>query len=124
MLTLTLTQSADGINRNNINLRLLDDNQLLKTAVTQLNLNISSRDLEEMRWYLEDFLQHTLDPAPLIAKRIEQRMAEIGVELFTAIFETTNDTRHIWAILSSQLDSSRIEIVTDKATTPTIPWEL
>lgn len=37
-------------------------------------------DVERLRWYLEDFLEFPLDPAPVIAGGVEQRLSEIGVE--------------------------------------------
>ena len=39
---------------------------------------LTPQDHENLRWYLKDSLQHTFEPAPTIAARIEARMAEIG----------------------------------------------
>jgi hypothetical protein len=43
---------------------------------------LNLQDQEDIRWYLEDYLQYPLEPAPKIAARIESRMAEPGAELF------------------------------------------
>jgi hypothetical protein len=48
---------------------------------------LSEQDQEDLRWYLEDYLQCPLDPAPKIAARIEQRLTEVGAELFHKVFE-------------------------------------
>ena len=45
-------------------------------------LTVSEQDLNDLPWYLEDYLQCPHDPAPKIAARIEQRVAQIGAELF------------------------------------------
>ena len=58
---------------------------------------MSEQDREDLRWYLEDHLQYPLDPAPKIAARIEGRIAEIGRDLFSRIFQSNDDARDLWA---------------------------
>ena len=77
-----------------------------------------------MRWYLEDYLQYPMDPAPAIAARIEERLAEIGAELFRAVFQANDDARDLWATLRVHLNETRIEIITGVAEATAIPWEL
>ncbi|MCK5109551.1 MAG: CHAT domain-containing protein, partial [Methanosarcinales archaeon] len=71
-----------------------------------------------------DFLQYPHDPAPRIAARIEERMAEIGTKLFKALFHSSDDARDLWAPLRARLNETRIEIVTKVAESTTLPWEL
>jgi hypothetical protein len=85
---------------------------------------VTEQDREDVRWYLEDFLQYPLDPAPRIARRIEQRMAEIGRELFNAVFHSNDDARDLWAALRPNLSDARVEIVTTVEEASLFPWEL
>ncbi|MEP7198657.1 MAG: CHAT domain-containing protein, partial [Chloroflexota bacterium] len=91
---------------------------------TRFTFTLSDQDREDLRWYLEDYLQYPLDPAPTIAARIEQRMKDIGVELFHHVFESSATAQRGWARLQPQLQDTRIEIITDVKEATTIPWEL
>src|SRR2546422_7287640 len=87
MLTLRLTQVAEGSDQHRVELALEGDGPR-HTAVSHFKFSVSEQDREDVRWYLEDYLQYPLDPAPKIAERIEERMAEIGGELFQSIFQS------------------------------------
>jgi len=91
---------------------------------TRFQFQLSPQDHEDIRWYLEDYLQYPLDPAPTIAARIEQRMQEIGIALFKNVFQSSDDARDLWAILRGKLSDTRVEIVTEVKEATTIPWEL
>ncbi|HEV7671577.1 MAG TPA: tetratricopeptide repeat protein [Thermoanaerobaculia bacterium] len=85
---------------------------------------VTPRDEEDLRWYLEDFLQYPEPPAPAIAKRIEGRLEEIGEELFRAVFHANEDARDLWSRVRERLPETRIEIATEVTEAGTIPWEL
>lgn len=85
---------------------------------------MSPQDGERIRWYLEDYLQFDEDPAPTIANRVEQLMAERGETLFRSIFEGLNEGVQLWALIEPHLSSTRIEITTGIAEATAIPWEL
>lgn len=85
---------------------------------------LSPQDQEDLRWYLEDYLQYPLDPAPVIAARIEKRIEEIGEELFRKVFESSETARRQWARLQDQLNDTRIEIIAEVQAATAIPWEL
>jgi len=91
---------------------------------TRFTFELSPQDQEDLRWYLEDYLQYPLDPAPTIAARIEARMRDIGAELFRNVFQSSEDARDLWAILRGALSDTRVEIVTEAKEATTIPWEL
>lgn len=95
-----------------------------RTAESTFAFSLSPQDEEDLRWYLEDFLQYPQEPAPAIARRVEGRMAEVGEELFKAVFQASDDARDLWAELRKRLPQTRIEIVTGVAEAATIPWEL
>ncbi len=123
MLTLRLTQVAEGPDQHRVDLRLEGDGAP-QTAVYRFKFAVSEQDREDVRWYLEDFLQYPLDPAPRIAARIERRMAEIGRDLFKGVFQSNDDARDLWAALRPELNDARVEIVTGVEAATTLPWEL
>jgi tetratricopeptide (TPR) repeat protein len=123
MLTLRLTQVAEGTDQHRVELALEGDGPR-QTAISRFKFAVSEQDREDVRWYLEDFLQYPLDPAPKIAARIEERMAELGRELFQGVFQSNEDARDLWAALRPKLNDARVEIVTGVEEATTLPWEL
>jgi hypothetical protein len=84
----------------------------------------SASDQERLRWYFEDYLQFPADPAPLLASGVEMRMAELGKELFAAVF-ASEDARDLWSRIRGRLDSVHVEILSDATRAGgTVPWEL
>ena len=123
MRILRLTQETLNDNQYRVRLRL-EDGGLPQEAVAEFSFEMSAQDPEDVRWYLEDYLQYPMDPAPAIAARIEARLAEIGETLFRALFQANDDARDLWATLRAQLNDTRIEIITGVAEATAIPWEL
>src|SRR4051812_44550439 len=123
MLQLRLTQHAVGEDRHRVEISLEGDGPR-RMAEATFSFHLSPQDEEGMRWYLEDFLQYPQAPAPMIAQRIEGRMAEMGTELFQAVFQANEDARNVWGRARERLPQTRIEIITGVAEAATIPWEL
>jgi tetratricopeptide (TPR) repeat protein len=119
-----LTQISRGEDRYRIEIALEGEGMPRQTAVCEFDFALSAQNREDLRWYLEDYLQYPQDPAPKIAARIENRMAELGTELFKAVFQANDDARDIWAVLRSQLNDTRVEIATGVEGATAIPWEL
>ena len=88
MPTLRLTQSTASQGAHRVQLDLDDDRGVL-SAVSTFSFQVSEQDREDLRWYLEDYLEYPIQPAPTIAQRVEQRMAELGSELFRSVFWST-----------------------------------
>lgn len=124
MLTLTLTQHAESQRDRYCVEVTLEGNGDRLTANSHFKLNVNLQDQEKIRWYLEDFLEYPQDPAPKIAANIEQRMTEIGVELFEKVFHANDDTRQVWEKVRHHISDTRVEIVTGVRDAATIPWEL
>jgi len=80
-----------------------------------------SEEQENLRWYLEDFLQSPYDPAPQFAARIQTRMHDIGIEIFKKVFESSEDARRLWRTVSPKLEDTRFEI--ECGAGEAIPWE-
>lgn len=124
MPTLRLTQRSEGQNRYHIQIALEVEGQSLQTANVSFDFAMKPQEREDMRWYLEDYLQYLHDPAQKIAERIQERMTEIGTELFENIFQRNDDARIMWTGLCSRLNDTQVEIVTDVQGATAIPWEL
>jgi len=124
MLTLRLTQFTEAEDKYRVEVALEGDGQPRQTATSRFDFKLSPQDHEDLRWYLEDYLQYPLDPAPTIAARIEQRMNGIGTDLFKAVFQSNDDARDLWATLRGQLNDARVEINTEVREATAIPWEL
>lgn len=123
MLQLRIQQHPEAEDRHRVEISLEGDGAR-RTAEAKLAFALSPQDEEDLRWYLEDFLQYPQEPAPTIARRIEERMAEVGAELFQAVFQADDDTRRIWSRVEERLPETRIEIISGVTEAATIPWEL
>lgn len=124
MQTLRLTQTTLGRNHYQTEISLEGDGVTHQTAKSTFHFKITKDDQERIRWYFEDYLQYPLDPNPKIAKRIESRMAEIGIMLFKSIFQPDGDEHDLCATLRSDLNNTRIEIASGVQEAVSIPWEL
>jgi hypothetical protein len=103
--------------------RLEDDGLAPIEVCSSFPFTLTAQDLEDLRWYLEEYAEFPYDPAPIIAARVEHRIAEIGNALFDAVFRSSNDARDLWAILRADLSDTRIEVAAEVGS-PGIPWEL
>lgn len=51
-------------------------------------------------------------------------MAEIGEQLFRAVFDSGPGAQRLWARLQPDLDTTRVEVVTEIREATAVPWEL
>lgn len=123
-LTLRITQYAEAEGRYRVELVLEGGASRQPPATARFEFKLTDQDREDLRWYMEDYAQYPLDPAPTIAARIEQRMVEIGVALFRNVFESSETARRLWARMQDRLNDTRIEIITEIREATAIPWEL
>src|ERR1700744_5167992 len=70
-----------------------------QTATAQVQFTLSEADRNRIRWYLEDYLEKNAPPMPIIAASVENRLREIGAELFTKIFEYDRDSLRLWGLV-------------------------
>jgi hypothetical protein len=80
-------------------------------------------DAEKVRWYLEDYAEFPADPGPRLARDAEAILAGTGTSLFGHVF-TGLDAAGIWKDVRARLPRVRVEIDTDPADVPGLPWEL
>lgn len=123
-MLLRLTQSGTDAHRFRVEASFEDQGLTRATATADFDFAFTSQDREDLRWYLEDYLQHVADPAPKIAARIESRIADLGTELFQKLFEGNDHGPELWAAVRPNLANTRIEVVTGATQTTALPWEL
>jgi len=124
VLTLMVSQKTPNSDRYNTEVSLYDSGVKQTSTELRFSIQFSPRDREDIRWYLEDFLRYCDAPAPEIAARVEQRMQEIGGELFHAIFDASDETRTLWADVRTHLGEIRVEINSSHPDWRLLPWEL
>ena len=95
-----------------------------RTAEARFAYDLTAQEREDLRWYLEDYLQYPMEPAPAIARRVEDRLAALGTELFKAVFEANRDTIRLWDAVAGSLAATRLEVAAGAEGTAGIPWEL
>lgn len=120
--TVRIVEASAGSDGVGVEVLLLDDDrQLVLSAQARVSTELIPREQEDLRWYMEEYLNFPEEPAPLRAKRIETRMAELGEQLFRELFGDRG-ARQIWCSLSKIVQNARIEIASPA--TSTVPWEL
>src|SRR5215212_9294651 len=94
--TLRLTQTASHNDTHTIHLEWLDagPRQVADATVT---LALTAQDQQDIRWYVEEYAEYPFDPYPARAARVEERMRELGHELFDKLFASNRRTLTMWA---------------------------
>jgi hypothetical protein len=82
MLTLRLTQFTEAEDKYRVEVALEGDRLPRQTATSRFEFKLSPQDHEDLRWYLEDFLEQPYEAEQKIAARIEKRMSEVGKGTF------------------------------------------
>ena len=95
-----------------------------RVATARLGPGLTAQDQEDVRWYLEEYLQYPVEPAPQIARRVEERLAVLGEELFTQVFRASTDTKMLWDAIGGSLGDLRVEVVAGAEGLMGVPWEL
>jgi hypothetical protein len=116
-----MQQQGTGPDRHQAMLTFTEEGWAPRLVTVEFGFSLSDQDREDIRWYLEDYLEFAQDPALRIAARIERRMEAIGDELFRALFQGSDDARDLWAALRPRLGEARIEVVASVWAATTIP---
>lgn len=122
MIVLRLDQSMLADGRHRVAVRLEDDDPPAE-GVSEFTFALREDDQRDIRWYLEEFLEYPLDPAPAVAARVQRRMTEIGAALFREVFASEN-ARQAWASVRNRLGQVRVEVGADVDGAAALPWEL
>jgi CHAT domain/AAA ATPase domain len=120
---LRLTHSA-GADAHRVQIEVEVPGMARRTATARFTFAIPAKEQVLIRWYFEDYREGPADAVTrLRAKRAERRLAELGGELFAAVFEASPATRSLWAAVQPRLAEFRVEVVTDVAGATSLPWE-
>jgi CHAT domain-containing protein len=95
-----------------------------RSVSVRFEFELNARDREDVRWYLEDYLQYPVDPAPDIARAVEARITALGEELFRQVFQTSPAAMELWFTVKGSLADARVEVATGVDGAAGIPWEL
>ena len=112
--------TADGKRRVEVTWQ---DGPARQAVVSTFCYRAGEQDAEKVRWYLEDYAEFPADPAPQLARDAEAILAGTGTSLFGHVF-TGLDAAGIWKDVRAQLPHVRVEVDTDPAEAPGLPWEL
>jgi hypothetical protein len=123
MLVLRLDQAAERGGGHRVEVTLSGPGLAPQRASVRTGFAMGAADLERMRWYLEDFLEYPVDPAPTMATTIENRLGELGRELFTELFDSRDGAR-LWGRIQGQLPKMRVEVASEVEDATALPWEL
>ncbi len=77
MLTLRLAHRREPGGAHAVDVSL-DDGGVVERASSRFDFPVDAADREQLRWYLEDYLEFPLDPAPRLAAAAEARLGELG----------------------------------------------
>ncbi len=81
--------------------------------------------LEDLRWYLEDYLSFPYELKLEKAKKIEQKFQEWGETLYNLVFRSSEKARIFFQrAIRTGLDHCELAISSDDPTILNLPWEL
>ena len=124
MTTLHIRQDAPKDGRYPVRLTLKRDGQPALEAEANIEFALTEQEQEDLRWYLEDYLQHADVVEAVTIGQIEEHMKARGEELYTKVLASNGDTQAIWFSIRNDLADLRVEITTGVAEAASIPWEL
>ena len=93
-------------------------------AEANIKFALTPQDQEDLRWYLEDYLQRAESVEKVQVEQVESLMKQRGEELYTKVLTANQNTQAIWFAVREQLADLRVEITTGIAEGASIPWEL
>ncbi|MCH8047893.1 MAG: CHAT domain-containing protein, partial [Planctomycetes bacterium] len=121
---LHIRQHAPVDGKHLIRLRLKRPRQTDLEAEATIEFGLTPQEQNDLRWYLEDYLQHAESAEKVHVEQIESFMRERGEELYAKMLTDNANTQAIWFAVREKLAELRIEITTAIAQAASIPWEL
>lgn len=122
--TLKIRQTPAGQGRHAIRLTLRRPGLPDLEGEATIEFSLSDGEQEDLRWYLEDYLQRGGAVEPVVVEQIEAMMRARGIELYERILEGSRDVRRIFDRVLDDLAELRVEINSGVAEAASIPWEL
>jgi len=124
MTTLHIRQDDPHAGHYPIRLTLKRAGQPDLEADAKIEFALTEQEHEDLRWYLEDYLQRAEVAEAVIAEQVEGLMKTRGEELYTKVLAANANTQALWFSIRNELANLRVEISTGVAEAASIPWEL
>lgn len=124
MTTLHIRQDAPKDGHYPVRLTLKRHGQPDLEAEARIEFALNEQEQEDIRWYLEDYLQHADVAEAVTVEQVEERMKARGEELYTKVLAANGGTQAVWFSIRNDLADLRVEITTGVAEAASIPWEL
>ena len=107
-----------------IRLTLRRADQAPLEAQAHIAFALTPQEHEDLRWYLEDYLQKADSTTDEHVQQVEAMLHDRGVELYEKILEGNRDAQRVFDRVLDELAELRIEIATEITEAAAIPWEL
>lgn len=107
-----------------VRLTLRRDNQPDLEAEAKIEFALTEQEQNDLRWYLEDYLQQSGDAESIVAQQVESIVVARGEELYQKVLAVNENTRALWYSIRNDVANLRVEVSTGVAEAASIPWEL
>ena len=124
MTTLHIRQDTPRDSLYPVRLTLKRHGQPDLEAEANIEFALTAEEQEDIRWYLEDYLQRADVTEAVTVEQVEERMKTRGEELYAKVLAANRDTQALWFSIRNDLADLRVEITTGVAEAASIPWEL
>ena len=124
MNTLQIRQDAPKEGVYSIRLSLKRSGRPDREAEAKIEFALTGQEQEDLRWYLEDYLERADAVEPVTVQQVETLMNARGEELYRKVLAYNNDTQALWFSIRDELADLRVEITTGIPEAASIPWEL
>ncbi|HEV7892873.1 MAG TPA: CHAT domain-containing protein [Pyrinomonadaceae bacterium] len=125
MTTLHIRQDPPKDGRYPVRLTLKrDGGQTEREAEANIEFALTEQEQEDIRWYLEDYLQRADVAEAVAVVQVEGMMKARGEELYEKVLAVNGNTQALWFSVRDVLADLRVEIATGVAEAASIPWEL
>ena len=124
MTTLHIRQDPPKDGRYPLRLTLKRDGQPERAAEANIEFALNEQEQEDIRWYLEDYLQRADVAEAVTVVQVEGMMRARGEELYEKVLAANKNTQALWFSVRDELADLRVEITTGVAEAASIPWEL
>jgi hypothetical protein len=124
MTTLCIEQNPPHDGSYLIRLTLKAPGKADRNAEATIEFALSVQEQEDLRWYLEEYLQAAAVTEQTTVMQIETLMRQRGIELYQRVLAANNNTQALWFAIRDHLADLRVEITTSIAEAASIPWEL
>ena len=124
MTTLHIRQDAPKRAHYPIRLTLKRTGKPDLEAEAKIRFALTEQEQEDLRWYLEDYLQRAETAETVTVRQVEAIMKTRGEELYTKVLAANGDTQALWFSIRNDLADLRVEIAAKVVEAAAIPWEL